>query len=193
MEKFLIALGQIAKASEEELEYISSLLQMRMVGRHALVLEQNAIENHLSYIEWGSVRYFHTNAEGKETSMLFGFENGFLGEMSSFLTRTPSVCAIEAVTDLCLWQISHEDLQQVYHNTKSGERIGRLVMEQLYLKKTERERSLLSQTAEERYLALIRQSPKTFQEIQLQHIASYLGITPQALSRIRRRIQKQPV
>ena len=111
-----------------------------------------------------------------------------MGEVSSFITKTPSVCFIETLADTRVWRIGYDDLQKIYANTKTGDRFGRLMMEQLYIRKAQRERSFLTQTAEERYLDLLLTAPHILQQIPLKHIASYLGITPQALSRIRKRI-----
>jgi len=84
--------------------------------------------------------------------------------------------------------MSYDGLQTVYRETKIGNSIGRWAAEDQFLKKTERELSLLNDTAEQRYLRLFSEQPKLIEKIPLKYIASYIGITPQALSRIRRRI-----
>ncbi|WP_268849351.1 Crp/Fnr family transcriptional regulator [Flavobacterium aestivum] len=174
--------------SDDELKYVSSLATFKEFKKNSIILHQGEVEKYLSFIEMGSARYYYLDSNGKEICLLFTFENWFLGEVSSFLTKTPSFCFIESLTDIKLWQISYENLQNILNNTKRGDRIGRLLMEQLYLRKAKRERSFLTQTAEQRYLSLIKENPSLLQQIQLKHIASYLGITPQALSRIRKRI-----
>ena len=92
------------------------------------------------------------------------------------------------MTETILWKISREDLQEVYERTNSGNIIGRKMAENMFLIKSKRELSLLSKTAEERYLDLFSDRPKLLQQIPLKYIASYIGVTPQALSRIRKRI-----
>jgi hypothetical protein len=87
-----------------------------------------------------------------------------------------------------LWRISHDHLQQVYEETSVGDRIGRFAAEQLYLQKSNREHSLLRDSAEERYLKLFSEQPLLIKHIPMKYLASYIGITPQALSRIRARI-----
>ena len=106
----------------------------------------------------------------------------------SFITRRPSFYQIETLTDTKLWYLTHQDVMEMRVETVSGQEIGRLIAETLFLKKFEREQELLTMTAEERYLNLLNKSPKVIQQIPLKYIVSYIGITPQALSRIRKRI-----
>ena len=91
---------------------------------------------------------------------MFLFENEFVTAYDSFLTQTPSEYQIETLTETILWQISHKDLQEVYKKTTIGNIIGRKMAENMYLRKSKRELSLLSQTAEERYLSLFSDRPK---------------------------------
>ena len=92
------------------------------------------------------------------------------------------------MTDTSLWKISHKDLHAVYENTDCGNIIGRKMAEGMFLIKSKRELALLNKTAEKRYLDLFSDRPKLVQQIPLKYIASYIGVTPQALSRIRGRI-----
>ena len=125
-----------------------------------------------------------------EYDLTFGFlfDNEFVTAYDSLLTQSPSEYQIETLTETILWKISNEDLQEVYKRTSSGNIIGRKMAENMFLIKSKRELSFLSKTAEERYLDLFSDRPKLFQLIPLKHIASYIGVTPQALSRIRKRI-----
>ena len=95
---------------------------------------------------------------------------------------------MEALTDMVVWRVHYDDLQMLYKTYSVGNLIGRLTVEKLYVEKLNREFSLLSETAEERYLKIMKEQPDLFQRLPLKHIASYMGITPQALSRIRKRI-----
>lgn len=95
---------------------------------------------------------------------------------------------METLTKTTLWQLTYDDLQAIYDETEIGNAIGRQASEDLFLKKSKRELSLLNETAEQRYLNLFTEQPKLIEKIPLKYIASYIGITPQALSRIRKRI-----
>src|SRR5690606_6317727 len=105
-----------------------------------------------------------------------------------FLTRMPSTYNVQTLSETHLWQLSYEDLQEVYQKTGTGNLLGRKASEGLFLKKQKRELALLQLSAEERYVNLFRERPEVIRQIPLKYIASYIGITPQALSRIRKRI-----
>ena len=106
----------------------------------------------------------------------------------SFITRAPSRSSVEAITAVTVYRISWKDLQIAYDNTPKGEKIGRISSEGVLLSKLAREYSLLIDTPQERYEKLVKMNPDWIQKVPLKYIASYIGVTPQALSRIRRRI-----
>ncbi|WP_333851166.1 Crp/Fnr family transcriptional regulator [Epilithonimonas sp.] len=152
-----------------------------------LILKAGEVENYLSFVEKGAARLFFEK-ENKELTIRFVFNYQYLTAYDSFTQRTPSRCNVEALTDMVVWQVHYDDLQEFYKIHTVGNLIGRLTIEALYVEKLNREFSFLSETAEERYLSLLKEQPDLFQKIPLKHIASYMGITPQALSRIRKRI-----
>ena len=169
--------------------FFVSKLSERVFEKKTNLLEVGEIENHISFITKGAVRFSIPRVqEGKEVTFGFCFENEFVSAYDSFLTRTASLYKIETLTKVAMWSISYADLQQVYTKTKIGNLLGRLSSEKLFLLKSKREQSLLSETAEERYLNLFKERPNIIKEIPLKFIASYIGVTPQALSRIRKRI-----
>ena len=151
------------------------------------ILREGEVENYLSFVEDGTARLFFVK-QNRELTTRFVFKHQYLTSYDSFLQRSPSRCTVEALTDLVVWQIHYDDLQEVYTKSSQGNLIGRVTVEQIYLAKSAKEFSYLSESAEERYLKLMKEQPDLFQLIPLKHIATYLGITPQALSRIRRRI-----
>ena|SRR6218665_257114 len=152
-----------------------------------VILKVGEVENYLSFVEKGTARLFFEK-ENKDLTIRFVFNNQYLTAYDSFTQRTPSRCNVEALTDMVVWRVHYNDLQELYRTHTVGNLIGRLTVEALYVEKLNREFSFLSDTAEERYLKLMKEQPQLFQLIALKHIASYIGITPQALSRIRKRI-----
>lgn len=153
----------------------------------AFILKAGQVENFLYFLEEGIVRLWVERDE-KETTFDFAFKGNFTSAYSSFLTRTPSVFNVQALTAVSIWRIAYEALQELYQTSTQGQLIGRLAAEQLFMHKSKRELSLLTETAEERYLHLLEQQPELIMQIPLKYLASYIGITPQALSRIRQRI-----
>ncbi len=177
----------ITPMSDSDWQFFSSKLQKVTLKKRAVVLKFGAVENHLYFISKGVVR-FYIPREEDDLTFGFLFENEFVTGYDSFLTQTPSEYQIETLTEAILWKISRQDLEEVYATTSSGNSIGRKMAEKMFLIKSKRELSLLRKTAEERYLDLFSDRPKLLQQIPLKYIASYIGVTPQALSRIRRRI-----
>ncbi|WP_290697100.1 Crp/Fnr family transcriptional regulator [Lacinutrix sp.] len=175
--------------SDKDWQFFSSKLINKTYKKRSIVLEVGETENYISFIESGIARFVIPNKdEEKDTTFGFCFNNEFVSAYDSFLTRKPSLYQLEALTDLNTWRISYNDLQEVYKKTAVGNQIGRLSSERLFLIKSKREQSLLNESAMERYLNLFKERPKLMQEIPLKYIASYIGVTAQALSRIRKRI-----
>ena len=153
------------------------------------MLPAGAIENHISFIQQGTVRLFIPKPDrDKEITFGFCFENQFVSAYDSFLLQKPSSHSLQALVKTTILSISYSDLQLVYEQTAIGNLIGRLTAENLFITKSKRLESLLDQTAEERYLSIFKERPQLLKEIPLKYISSYIGVTPQALSRIRKRI-----
>lgn len=180
-------LTQKLNITTDEWDYFSSLLTRKELTKSSLLLSKGEIEKHISFIEEGSIR-FYVPYEESDLTFSFIFENDFSCAYDSFLTQTPSLYNAESLTKSVLWQLSYENLQKLYLTLPKSNILGRLLTEEIYLKKAKRELSLLTQTPEERYLDLFTLRPNLIKNIPLKYIASYIGITPQALSRIRKRI-----
>lgn len=179
--------GRMVTLSDSEWELFSSKLERKEFAKKEDLLKAGQTEGYLSFLEKGIVRYFIAK-ELSDLTFDFGFENEFVCAYDSFLTRQPSFYHIEALADTVVWRLAYADLQEVYRQSAVGNTIGRLAAEQLYLRKSKREKSLLYESAEERYQKLFTEQARLIHQIPLKYIASYIGITPQALSRIRQRI-----
>ncbi|MGE8553088.1 MAG: Crp/Fnr family transcriptional regulator [Chryseobacterium jejuense] len=178
---------QIVKLQESEWEFIAKYFHRKVYAKNEIITQQGDTENHLSFIESGLVRFYIPDDEHGYT-FSFSFEKEFTCAYDSFLTQTPSEYEMQALTETVVWQISYNDLQKIYSQTNVGNHLGRFASEKLFLSKSKRELSLLKLTAKERYLKLFTEQPELLQRVPLKYIASYIGITPQALSRIRRQI-----
>lgn len=189
MQQIKAYLDQIATISEDDWAFFMSKLQRRVIPKKDVFLKLNDIENHISFIESGVVRLFipKDNPE-KEITFGFSFKDQFVSAYDSFLTQTPSAYQLQALTETTLFSITYNDLQAVYKTTQIGNLIGRLTAERLFLLKSKREQNLLNLTAEERYMKLFKERPELLKVIPLKYISSYIGVTAQALSRIRKRL-----
>lgn len=180
-------LDGISPMNDDDWRFFKSKLKEVRFEKNSVILQVGKVENYVSFIAKGVIRFY---IPGEESDLTFGFlfENEFVTGYDSLLSGLPSEYQIETLTETLLWRISKKDLDEVYKKTVNGNIIGRKMAESMFLIKSKREISLLNQTAEERYLSLFRDRPNLLQQIPLKYIASYIGVTPQALSRIRKRI-----
>ena len=189
MNEFRKYIETFADVDDKDWFAFSSRLKKRELPKKNTFLSIGEVENNISFIEKGEVRLFIPKEdEEKEITFGFSFQGEFVSAYDSFLTQTPSLYQVETLVDTTLWSISYNDLQEVYKTTKIGNTIGRFISEKLFLLKSKREQSLLNETSEKRYLDLFKDRPNLIKQIPLKYIASYIGVTPQALSRIRKRI-----
>jgi CRP-like cAMP-binding protein len=151
----------------------------------AVITEYNKIEKKLYFIISGITQLTILH-NGEEKIVDFFFENSFVCAYTSLLMQTPSDVRLTAITDCETEIIEYNDLQQAYKTSMVANQIGRLLTEQIYMMKTKREKDFLIKSAQERYSELVSKRPDILQLIPVNKIASYLGIHPESLSRIRR-------
>ena len=189
MQQLKLYLDKITSISSSDWSFFISKLQRRVITKKSVFIKVNQIENHISFIESGIVRLFipKDNPE-KEITFGFSFKNQFVSAYDSFLTQSPSNYQLQALTETVMLSISYKDLQSVYKSTQIGNLIGRLTAEDLFLIKSKREQDLLNLNAEQRYLKLFKERPELLKSVPLKYISSYIGVTAQALSRIRKRL-----
>ena len=189
MQQLKLYLDKITSISSSDWSFFISKLQRRVITKKSVFIKVNQIENHISFIESGIVRLFipKDNPE-KEITFGFSFENQFVSAYDSFLTQSPSNYQLQALTETTVLSISYKDLQSVYKSTQIGNLIGRLTAEDLFLIKSKREQNLLNLNAEQRYLKLFKERPELLKSVPLKYVSSYIGVTAQALSRIRKRL-----
>ncbi len=132
---------------------------------------------------------FHNfrSRDGQEHTFYFGREQEFIGDYSSFLPARPAAHAIQALEPARLLTISYDNLQRLYREVREGERFGRLVAEYLFVDVLRQLTSFYEETPEERYARFVRTYPDLQQRVPQYYIASYVGVKPQSLSRIRAR------
>ena len=189
MEQIKAYLDQIAAISNSDWDFFNSKLRRRIIKKKAVFLKLDEIENHISFIESGVVRlYIPKENPEKEITFGFSFKDQFVSAYDSFLTQKPSLYQLQTLTETSVLSITYLDLQAVYKTTQIGNLIGRLTAERLFLIKSKREQNLLNLSAEERYLKLFKERPELLKVIPLKYISSYIGVTAQALSRIRKRL-----
>jgi len=143
------------------------------------------VNDRMYYVEKGIIRHYLMDKKGNEINSWFSLEGNLAASFKSFTTRTPSLEGMEVIEDCILRSISYESVYRLMDGFHELERLFRLFTEYYYMEAEERIHQLKTQTASERYLALIELRPDILQRISLNHIASFLGITKETLSRIR--------
>jgi CRP-like cAMP-binding protein len=131
--------------------------------------------------------------EDKEVNTNFFFENDFLSCFQSYLSQKASRHYLQAMEDSELLTFSFNDLEKAYDRSHNWERIGRKLAEECYIATAERSESFLFLTGEERYLDLLEKKREIFERIPLYHIASYLGIERESLSRLRKNLIQKTI
>ena len=173
--------------TETEIAEFSKKLSLKHFKKDDFLIEEGKYCNEICFLESGSARAFH-NIDGKEITNWFVFNNMPLTSYFSFVTQLPSKETIQFSDDTALYSICYNDLQTLYKEFHGIERLGREIAEFYFIWQEERTLSLQSLSAKERYKKLLNQEAHLLQKVPLGQIASYLGITQESLSRIRKNI-----
>ena len=171
--------------SEKDWEIVSSFIQLKIFSKGDSLLRQNEVCSFISFLLSGSVIYYQLTDKGDEITTDFAFEGEWVTDNRSRISRTPSHLNIKAFEETHVAIIQQNDLEELFRKVPATERMGRLLIEQAYIKIVQISLDLQTLSAEERYQKLIAGSPQAFQRLPLYHIANYLGIAPKSLSRIR--------
>ena len=186
MENIIDILNQFAKISEEVRADLSNFLSEIDLPKGKLLLKNGKICQSIYFIKTGAVRGYYS-MDGKEVTSWFAFEKDIFTSLYSLLNQKPSLYSIEILEDSSLDRLNYDDLQYLYKKYPEFNLIGRLITEKYYCELDERTFSLQFLSAQDRYRQLIEQQPQLLQRASLGHIASYLGISQETLSRIRAR------
>ncbi|CAH0272899.1 Crp/Fnr family transcriptional regulator [Chryseobacterium sp. Bi04] len=180
--------GELFQVDREHFEEFYALLKHTQLLKSDFFLKQGEKCKYLGFIKKGTIRCFYINDQGREINFGFYFENEFFTDYESILCDTVSNMNIQALEDCEILLLRKENLKSLYEKEAYWQQFGRVMSEKIYLDAKKRIDDLLCYSPENRYLNLLKKEPLLFQKIAQKHIASYLGITEQSLSRIRNRI-----
>jgi CRP/FNR family transcriptional regulator, anaerobic regulatory protein len=180
--------------TESEWQPFLEALVKREVIKGNYLMEEGQVCDYVAFINKGLFRTY-SMVKGEEVTSNFSFDGNFFTDFPSFVTRQPTLENHQALEDSEVWTLSYEKMQAIYKSTPVWEKFGRLIAEYVLVRIAERNRSMLFLSAEELYLDLMKTRPKVIANIPQHYIASYLGIQPESLSRIRKRLSqtKKPV
>jgi CRP-like cAMP-binding protein len=180
-------LEQHLRITDEDWELIVPKLSKDDCQKGDVLTSLSMVEDKLYFLLDGAFRLFYEQ-ETKDVTINIGFPNSFMSSYSSYLTRQSSNFILQALTPCRYIYIKHQDLHQIYEQTECGQQLGRILTEQIFLYLSHRENAFMLKSPTQRYLDLFEEQPRLIQEIPQKYLSSYIGITPQALSRIRAKL-----
>jgi CRP-like cAMP-binding protein len=186
-ERLIQTIKQIVPIDSEEEKIYLSVFKPIQIKKGDFFLKEGEVNNKLGFLIEGLVRYFvYKNDE--ESTLEFSKEGEFIAEYQSFLNQTESIQAIQAIEDCTILVTDFEGLQTIYNKTVNGNLIGRIVIEYRFGHLMRQLLSIYMHKPEERYLQFLKTFPDLVQRIPQYYIASYVGVKPESLSRIRKRL-----
>ncbi len=182
--------NKILPLDEEEKSAVEALFKERRVKRRQFILQEGDVSRHNTFVVEGCFKMYFVDEKGKEHNLQFAVENWWIGDIGSFHTEEPSKLYIEAIENSIILQINKEDQLKLFVDYQKFNQIFRVLTENALVSAQRRILQNISSTAEERYLDFLNRYPYFFNRISNVQIASYLGVTPEFLSTIRKKIAK---
>lgn len=184
-ELLLQSIEEKISISKAEFDFCKTLFIPKKLRKRQYLLQEGDVCRYTTFVEKGMLRTFTVDEKGNEPILQFSMEGWWIADLYSFLTEEPSLYNIEALEDCELLLITKENWEILLAKVPAFERYFRLLIQNNLIATQQRLMSSLSQSAEEKYTKLINNFPGCIQRVPQHMIASYLGITPETLSRIR--------
>ena len=171
--------------NEEEKKLFEGRVTQRNVKRRQMILQEGFVCKHYSFVVKGCFRMYGVDAKGVEHNIQFAAENDWITDIGSFHREKPSRLFIEAIEPSVILQIEKQDLYFLYRSIPKLDRIFKVIVENKFVELQNHVLQNISSTAQERYVNFLEQYPQLAQRLPNTQIASYIGITPEFLSKIR--------
>jgi len=170
----------------DEKQLVEARASLRKIIRRQMILQEGFVCKHYSFVVEGCFRMYGVDTKGVEHNIQFAAENDWIADIGSFHSGKPSQLFIEAIEPSVILQIEKQDLYFLYRSIPKLDRIFKVIIENKYVELQNRVLQNISSTAQERYLNFLEQYPTLSLRLPNTQIASYLGITPEFLSKIRK-------
>lgn len=184
-EKIHDYLSRSARLTKEEVKIFEKSLELRMIPKKTILLSAGEICNFEAYINKGCIREYFIDRDGIELTLQFAIEDWWVSDITSFEDQVPSDMYIETLEDCELLVLTRQAKENLINEVPQLERMFRLMIQRHLSKLQKRLFKTVSSTAMEQYVEFITRYPSISQRVSQQYIASYLGITPEFLSRLR--------
>lgn len=188
---FTLLLSNIARhvsLTEEEKEVFTTLLKSKSLAAGEFLLREGDVCKYESFVVKGCLKTYYLDENGLEHIIDFSIEEWWADDLYSLLTQTPSRSNIKAIEDTDILQIVKTDLELLYKEVPKFERFFRILFQNAFITQREQINQALAASAEERYLMFIKKKPYAEKRFSQKDIASYLGVTPQFLSTLRKKL-----
>jgi CRP-like cAMP-binding protein len=190
IESLIVYFNTLLPITEEETELVQTYFKPRLYRKRQYILQEGDICNQFNFVVKGCLRMYKTDEKGNTHIIQFATENGWLTNIGSFHEHKPSELSIDALEDTMILQINYDNLIALFTQTTHFNRIFRVLIENAHVALQNRLLQNISSTAEERYIAFTEVYPHLLNRLPQTQIASFLGITPEFLSRLRNRQTK---
>lgn len=176
--------------SEDDFKLFSTLTKTITIKKDALFINEGSLAKYIAFVNSGILHSYSTNQKGDKQVIQIVLENNWISDLYSFLTMEPSIFNVQAIETSEITIINKENFEKACDKIPAFERFFRLLMQNAYINSQQRVSKIYGNSAEERYLKLLKTHPQIIQRVPQHYIASYLGIKPQSLSRIRKNISE---
>lgn len=191
LQSLILHFTQYLPLNAQEKEELSKRTIIKKIKRGKYILEEGDVCRHYNFVAEGCFKMYSADSKGAEHNIQFAAENDWITDIGSFHSEKPSRLFIEAIEPSTIVQIGKKDLLFFYVNYPKFDRNFRVIIENKFIELQNRVLQNISSTAKERYVCFLKQYPELFNRIPNKQIASYLGITPEFLSNIRRDLSTQ--
>lgn len=171
---------------KEETDYFTAHITGKELPKKTLLLKEGQVCKQLSYVHSGALRAYHIDKDGRESTIMFAVADWWVTDMYCFLNVKPAMMYIEAIENSYIFQISKDNLEKLYVHIPKFERFFRILMQNAYTREQLRVIENLSLPAKDRYDNFLTRYPHIAEVVTQKQIASYLGITPEFLSAVRK-------
>lgn len=182
--------GDLFHLDEQHFQDFFPLLKKQVLKKKEFFLQAGSHCNYHGFVISGVMRSYYINESGEDITYKFHLENQFFTNYESILLNVPSRMNIAAMRSSEIFLLHKSDLTSLYDKGSFWQAFGRIMTERMYLETITRVEDFIYLSNENRYKKLLEENPEIFQQVPQRYIASFLGITPQSLSRIRNRIGK---
>lgn len=177
--------------TEKEQDYFKSILFPVEIAKRKKLVQPSTFVKHEYFVVKGCLIGYYLDDAGKKNIIQFAIENWWIGDFDAFYNGVPSKFYIEAIEDSMLLAIHYDDLQQLFENVPKFERYFRILVTNGFISLQSRILSSLQNETTARYLEFCKSYPNIEQRVANYHIANYLGVSAEALSRVRRKLVKK--